>query len=57
MVRFPREFDVFLGDNEIKYQWYKPTTHYLGCSSPELRGFIECTADRRFLRVFGGLLT
>lgn len=44
-IKFPRDYEPYLGLSEIKYKWASPSYYYIDCSSSRLGENVECTVD------------
>lgn len=44
-IKFPMEYEPYLGMSEIKYKWSESTNYYIECGSARLGYELECTVD------------
>ena len=47
-IKFPEDYDPYLGQAEVKFAWGEPDNYYIDCAS-EVLGNINCKVDHWFL--------
>lgn len=50
-IRFPDQYDPYIGYVTESYPWYEPGTYYLECASTNLGNDLVCVADRWYLKL------